>query len=256
MSQLGLIRRLRRRSKRFLRVVCLIGLAGTPTDLAAQRVTILDFSSTAPKPRRHPPKPFPPGTVFGGHCGGVIAGKLVASLVSLDRTEYTIGDEFNYVLEVRTAGTETVKVPTVLSVADLEPEDPNMSFKYEAMEIGLELSEESAGRFLLLPLLLLYGSDAMPGTLVEIKPGMVIEIRGKAKLAPIERENTLFQGVRIGASEDLPNGAVRVSTSLWRGDKYYYDGSTHHEGWSGFCPEEERRVEYGKKITLLSSAVH
>jgi hypothetical protein len=234
----------------------LIGLTGPFIDLSAQRVTVVDLSSTAPKPRRHPPKPFPPGTVFAGRCGGVIFGKLIASLVSSDRTEYTIGDEFNYILEVRTAGTETVKVPTVLNVADLEPEDPNVSFNYEAMEIGLDLSEESAGRFFGLPLLRLYGSDAMPGTLVEIKPGMVIEIRGKAKLMPIDPKNAPFHGVGMAATEDLPKGEVRVRTSLWRGDKYYYDGSTHHEGWRGFCPEEEYSLEYGKKITLLSSSVH
>lgn len=252
MSQRGLIRRLFCRSKRFLWVVCLIGLAGTPIDPAAQRITVLDFSSTSFKPRKHLPQPFPPGRVSGGRCGGVTTGKLVASLVSLDRTEYTIGDEFNYVLEVRTAGTETVKVPTVLNIADLEPEDPDVSFRYEAMEIGLGLFEESTQRILLLPLLRLYGSDATPGSLIEIKPGMGIEIRGKAKLAPIDPKNATFHGVGMAATEDLPKNEVRVRTSLWRGDKYYYDGSTHHEYGGGFCPEEESQVVYGKKITLLS----
>jgi hypothetical protein len=61
----------------------------------------------------------------------------------MDKNEYRLGDEFNYTLEVRTAGAETVKVPTVFNVADLEAHDPNVNFKYEAMEIWLGFSESN-----------------------------------------------------------------------------------------------------------------
>jgi len=80
----------------------------------------------------------------------------VVSLLSLDSTEYTIGDEFSYTLEVRTAGSETVKVPTVFNVADLEPDDPNVSFGYAATEVWLGISESNE-RYFHVPLLRLYG---------------------------------------------------------------------------------------------------
>jgi len=38
----------------------------------------------------------------------------------------------------------------------------------------------------------LYGSDEMPRTEIELKPGMSIEIRGKAKLKPMHHEETFF----------------------------------------------------------------
>jgi len=209
-----------RRSKRFLCVVCLIGMVGGLMGLAAERLTILDFSSTVSMPRKHLPKPFPPDKILGGRCGGMTSGKLIVSLVSLDRTEYTIGEEFNYTVEVRTAGPETVKVPTVFNVADLEPDDPNVSFKYAAMEIWLGMSEESNERYLSVPLLRLYGSDEMPWSEIELKPGMSIEIRGKAKLKRLNTEETSFDAPYMGTSEAMPKGEVRVVASCWRGDTF------------------------------------
>ncbi|MGB7283603.1 MAG: hypothetical protein WBE13_15155 [Candidatus Acidiferrum sp.] len=216
----GFIYNLLHRNKRLLLLVWLIGVAGA-LNPAAQRITILDFSSTVSKPRKHLPKPFPPNKVLGGRCGGMTSGKLIVSLVSLDRIEYCIGDEFRYTLEVRTAGLETVKVPTVFNVADLEPDDPNVSFRYAAMEIWLGMSEESNERYLDVPLLRLYGSDEMPWTEIELKPGMSIEIRGKAKLKPMKPEETFFDAPYMGATEDMPKGEVGINSSCWRGDTFY-----------------------------------
>src|ERR1700756_3209681 len=125
-----------RLSGRFVAIALLIVLASSHRNVAAaQRVAILDFSATVSKPRKNPPKPFPPDKILGGRGGGITSGKLIASLVAMDKSEYRLGDEFSYTLELRTAGAETVKVPTVFNVADLEPDDANVSFRYEAMEI-------------------------------------------------------------------------------------------------------------------------
>jgi hypothetical protein len=248
-------------SKRFVYVALLIALAGSLTLIAAQRVTILDFSSTVSKPRKHPPKPFPPDIRLGGRGGGMTSGKLIVSLVSMDKNEYRLADEFNYTLEVRTAGVETVKVPTVFNVADFEPDDPNVNFKYEAIEIWLRFSESNE-RYLGVPLLRLYGSDEMPWTEIELKPGMSIEIRGKAKLKPWESERSMDSGGRffdapyMGSSEDLPKGEVRVIAACWRGDKFYYEGSTHYEYSGDFIPEEMYQVVYPNKISLLPASDH
>src|SRR5258706_3756558 len=106
MGRRGFIPSLFRRSKRFLLVVWLIGVAGALIDLAAERVTILDFSSTVSKPRKHLPKLFPPDKVFGGRCGGMTSGKLIFSLVSLERTQYTLRAGVSFTLWGGTAGPE------------------------------------------------------------------------------------------------------------------------------------------------------
>lgn len=258
-----------RLSGRFVCVALLIALASSHRNAAAaQRVAILDFSATVSKPRKHPPKSFRPDKILGGRGGGIRSGKLIASLVAMDKTEYSIGDEFSYTLELRTAGAETVKVPTVFNVADLEPDDANVSFKYEAMEIWVGFSEETnekylgvpVNRFFGVPLLRLYGSDEMPWTQIELKPGMSIEVRGKAKLkpfgaeGPVDSERRFFDAPYSGSTEDLPKGEVRVITSCWRGDKFYYEGTTHYEYPSSFFPEESVSVVYPDKITLLPTS--
>jgi hypothetical protein len=240
-----------RRSKRLLVVVCLFGVAGTLV-LAAERAAILDFSSTVSKPRKHPPKPLPPNIILGGRCGGMMSGKLNVSLVSLDRTEYTIGDEFSYTLEVRASVPETVRVPTVFNVADLEPDDPNTSFRYAAMEVWLGISDESHERHFSMPLLRLYGSKEMPWTEIELKPGASIEIRGKAKLKPMQAGDTLFRAPYMGSTtEDLPQGEAQIGAAYWRGATFYYEGSTHYEYQGTQCPEEMNTAILGPKIKLL-----
>ncbi len=249
-------------SRRFACVAFLVGAAGSLIEICAQRITILDFSSTVSKPRKHPPKPFPPDKILGGRGGGIISGKLIATLVAMDKTEYRVGDEFSYTLELRTAVPETVKVPTMLNIADLEPDDANTNFQYEAMEIWLGFSKETGKSplglpvysVLAVPLLRLYGSDGMPGTQIELKPGMYIEVRGKTKLErftdPVER---FFHAPGLASTEDLPKGAIDVSALCWRGDKFYYEGNTHYEYVSSFFPEETNWTVYPNKITLLPS---
>ena len=251
MSRRGFILSFFQRSKSLICVVSLIAVAGPLVGLAAERITILDFSSNVSKPRKHLPKPFPPNKLFGGRCGGMTSGKLIVSLIALDRTQYSIGDEFSYTLEVRTDGPETVKVPAVFSVADLEPADPNVSFRYAAMEFWLGMSEESNERYFHVPLLRLYGSDEMPWTEIELKPGMSIEIRGRAKLKPLDPEEMFFRAPYMGATKEMPTGEVRVNSSWWRGDTFYYEGSTHYEYPGSLCPEEMSGVVYGNRITLF-----
>jgi len=239
------------RSKRLLSVVWLFGVAGTLI-LAAEHTAILDFSSTVSKPRKHPPKPLPPDIILGGRCGGMISGKLNVSLVSLDRAEYTIGDEFSYTLEVRPSGLEPVRVPTVFNVADLEPDDPNISLRYAAMEIWLGISDESHERYFSVPLLRLYGSKEMPWTEIELKPGMSIEIRGKAKLKLVHARETLFRAPYMGsATEDMPKGDAQVGAAYWRGETFYYEGSTHYEYQGTQCPEEMNMASLGPRIKLV-----
>ena len=251
-----------RLSGKFACAAFLIALVGDLTGTAAQRVAILDFSSTVSKPRKHPPKPFPPGTMLGGRPGGMTSGKLIVSVLSMDKSEYSPEDEINYTLEVRVAGAETVKLPTVINLADLEPDGPDVDLNYEAIEIWLGFFEESHERYISVPLLRLYGSEDMPWSEIELKPGMSVELRGKAKLkrldpeSPTDSEGRRFDAPYMGSTEDLPKGEVLVSATCWRGDKFSYKGSTHFEYPGSFVPEEMSTVVYGKKITLLAVPDH
>ncbi len=65
-----------------------------------------------------------------------------------------------------------------------------------------------------------------------------------------------FSAPLMGATEGMPKSEVRVNASCWRGDTFYYEGSTHYEYPRGFCPEEMYTVVYGNKITLLPAPGH
>ena len=72
----------------------------------------------------------------------------------------------------------------------------------------------------------------------------------------LDTEGTSFDAPYMGATEAMPKGEVRVVTSCWRGDTFYYEGSTHYEYPGGFCPEEMSSVIYGNKIILISAPAH
>ena len=170
----------------------------------------------------------------------------VVSLLSLDSTEYTIGDEFSDTLEVRTSGSETVKVPTVFNVADLEPDDPNVSFGYAATEVWLGISESNE-RYFHVPLRL-YGSDEIPWTEIELKPGMSIEIREKAKLKPFDPEEMFF---------DAPNSEVQLGVSLLEGRRPSTTMEAHTTNIQAMpFTLKMSTVVYNNKIILLPASGH
>jgi hypothetical protein len=218
---------------------------------AAQRVSILDFSTTAPKPRKHVPKPFPAGTVLSGRCGGILASPgLSVSLVSLDRDEYAIGDEVVYTLNLSSRGPQSIKVPTVFNLSDLEPDDPTASFTYAPLEIWLGL-RDSEHRLISTLILTLYGSDDIPATQMELKSGEFLAVKGKAKLEPTDQTGREYNAdVDTHSSVPGPLGEVNPGVMSWKGDYLHFDGPTQHE-FHGCHMYEVGVTLSEQKITLL-----
>jgi hypothetical protein len=217
-------------SKTLACILLLIGVCGTSRDARAQRISVLDFTATVPKARKRVPKPFPPGMKLGGVAAGILGeATLIVSMVSLDREAYSMGDEIVYTLDVRNVSAEPIKIPTRFNLADLEPDDPSADFQYAPMEIWLGL-RESEERNMGVLLLTLYGSDDMPWTQLEIKPGEWVEIRSKAKLEAADRTKQVFHSAYgIHSSVPLPQGEVKASVGFWKGDYLYFEGRTQYE---------------------------
>lgn len=226
----------------------------------AQRVAAYDFSTQQPKDRARQPKPFPPGTQFGGKCGGILWNPPVqVSLLSLDKSQYAIGDDVIYTVSVTNTGTAPKHVAVAFSLADIEPPDASQSYGYEPMEIWLRLykTTESADHPLTLHTLLLtiYGSNDRPDTWPELKPGEWIEIRGRAKL-----EDTRSSGKHVLSDSEVGSSIKEVKekitdmkayASSWRGDTAYFDGRTQHETWGCRGYEESAGSKFTDLVTLL-----
>lgn len=231
---------------------------------SAQRVVVLDFTSSVPKERMRPPQPppKPPSppclgieancSIPAGRCGGILANpSLSVSLAALDKAQYAVGDKMVFTLRIENTGSYPVRVPIAISVADLEPKDANVSYRYEPMEIWLRLVDREK-RSLNINLVVLYGSPDEPSTQIELRPGEWIEVRGKTLLAPIPDDGSYYAE---GTISDMPVPSERQSdlnafVTFWRGDILDFNAATQLESYS--CTKYEMRATvYNGKIDLL-----
>jgi len=248
----------------FLLWICLA--AGTPYP-TPQRVAFLDFTASAPKARKRPPKPpeTPPPPVCliakpgcpipAGRCGGILYnGPISVFLEALDKTAYSIGDQMIYTLRMENTGRASVRVPTRSSIADIEPEDASLSYRYEPMEIWVSLADR-AGHTFVASLIVLYGSRDIPSTQLDLQPGEWIEVRGKAPLQPIlDRENYYAElpPSNLSAPREKLSG-LQVFVSYWKGDILDFDARTQREQYS--CTTyETASTRYGGEFSLVPSS--
>jgi hypothetical protein len=255
-----------------MRSICLTGIvmalcsiiAAAATYSAPQRVAVLDFTSSVPQKRMRPPKPQPklPGppciaiaancSIPAGRCGGILANPpLSVSLAALDKTQYAVGDKVVFTLRIENTGGFPVRVPIAVSVADLEPKDASVSYRYEPMEIWLRLVDHEKRR-LNINLVVLNGSPDKPSTQIELRHGEWIEVRGKTLLAPIPDDDSYYAE---GTISDMPVPSERQSgleafVTFWRGDILDFNAAIQLESYS--CTEYEMRATaYRGEIDLV-----
>jgi hypothetical protein len=228
-----------------------------------QSVAVLDFTSIKPKDRARQPKPFPPGTIFGGRCGGIIGNPpLSVSLLPLGKTEYTLGEELAYTVRLINNGKSPVRVASRLSLADMEPGDSTRSYSYMPMEIWLIFRDslffrDSRDHMFSARLLTLYGSSERPETEFELQSGEWFDIRGKALLEATDRTKGRVFSDYLSMT-NLPNPGekmegVNVSAYFWRGDIVSFDAKTQYE-YVGCRTYEVGGKQYEGKLLITRPA--
>jgi hypothetical protein len=109
---------------------------------------------------------------------------LRASLVSLDRTHYQVGDTSEFEVTVENTGSGPIRIPFSPHLADLQPKDPTQKFSYSELQIVLWIAggvHWSAGT----GSVSLVGGDDHPGTMLSLKPGQWARIIGEARFIPL-----------------------------------------------------------------------
>ena len=123
--------------------------------LQAQQIAAIDLTQmTARTDLRRPPSlPGTPDGSSGAHeirgCPNFqksIIGALRTTLVSLDRTEYKVGDEAAFEVTIENIGSTKVQIPFSPHLADLQPEDPSLKFIYLDLSVVLWLGGNSGRR--------------------------------------------------------------------------------------------------------------
>ena len=167
-------------------------------DGVAQEVRYLDLTSVSESVGHEPP----PGSMIEAYsCVGLkesIPQKARTTLEWMETTDLyprqRVGAEFR----VENIGTTPLRLPIHPTLADLQPKDLATPFVYYRMRLPLVAGIPSEGSVLVAGELDLYGSAKRPDTLLILKPGESIRVKGNV-------------GVRRWYKRDQ---AITVSTDL------------------------------------------
>jgi hypothetical protein len=111
------------------------------------------------------------------------AGTLRASLVSLDRTHYQVGERSKFEVTVENAGSEPIKIPFSPQVADFQLNDPAQKFSYSKLPVILSIAGGDYWSANPVGFVALFGNDGHPGTMLLLQPGQWARIIGEGNFA-------------------------------------------------------------------------
>jgi hypothetical protein len=180
------MRRMRRSlQSRWLPLALLLGTTGA--GCVAQEIASLDLTQVAARARlRHPTEHNGVSTVgsrtgivaFDGcHASADLQPVLRATLLSLDRGQYTAGDHPRFQVRIENIGSVPIKLPSSIDLAELQPADAGQKFTYLEMRVdlwigGAQWTANTGGT------VLLYGDDEHPDTMLTLQPGQSVRLTG------------------------------------------------------------------------------
>jgi hypothetical protein len=169
-----------------MKTLAAIAVLSLATLSAGQEVQYVDLVGVTPRLTLRTPDAPPakcnekgvcgvPGSSFGGIIGDGAPDSrdpraLRISITALDSVVYSNGDTLEVEFKVENAGTVPLELPVSPHVADLQPADEKQTFSYESLSLVLDHNFTDP--------ITLYGNREHTGTLVTLKPGEWIRVRG------------------------------------------------------------------------------
>jgi hypothetical protein len=138
----------------------------------------LDLTTPAPRMPTRSPKRF-----SGESCGiggPVTSPGATVTLISLDKSTYSLGEKITFELKIENSGKETIEIPWTPDLALLEPSDRTQYFSYRSASFGITLTVPDSDHFLFV-LGFSYGSTDLPGTIRQLRPGQSFVVRARGK---------------------------------------------------------------------------
>jgi hypothetical protein len=166
-----------------MRIVLLAaGVALAALAVLAQEGGYLDLTDPLPRQRIHSPT----GGGTGGFCGSgggdpTAIPETTVTLVSLDKREYSIGEEVTFEVKVENTGRHSIEIPWSPHLGDLEPSDPTRPYTYRTALLILTLTDPDSRQILTLGDSF-YGSTEVPGTIRELRPSQSVLIRTRKSI--------------------------------------------------------------------------
>jgi hypothetical protein len=206
------------RCRRFRILMITLGVTfATAITCAAQQVSFIDLTQIVPRTEfRCPALPADDASAVSTGTGKLYdcnhpandAPALRTTLLGLDRSEYQVGDEERFEVQIENVGSAPISIPFSPNVADLQPADPGQTFKYSALNVVLWLggdswseSQSSASA------LALYGAEAHPDTVLTLQPGEWVQVAGRGKFT---LSDNVLPLIRNGDAVRYANANVSV----------------------------------------------
>jgi hypothetical protein len=191
----------------------IIVLSLVPLSAPAQEMGYMDLTDNIFRERSRQTRTFGGGCSGSPHTTQASQSEVTASVVSLDKTRYRIGDEATFEIKVMNSGKENIIVPWTPHLGDLEPADPRSSYKYRVGVVLLEFRDPEGLEFSISETL--YGSSNVPGSLRELSPGQWFTVKGRKRLDLYEQN--------WGKKEFRGSGLVATNVSaFYRQDRGAY----------------------------------
>lgn len=147
------------------------------TNGVAQQVEYLDLSDVD-----QPTDPAPHGTrienfTCGGTDEGMFAHRVKVSLEWIQSDDIYPQERLGMEVRVENVGPSSITLPMHPNLTELQPLDLAKRFEYYSLRLPLEASVSGSG--LLVGWFELYGSPSQPNTLLVLKSGESIRVRGQ-----------------------------------------------------------------------------
>jgi hypothetical protein len=180
-------------SPHYVMIAMLLLSCGT----AAQEVAYINLVGITQRTalRQVPPKCPAGDSCVGGGFGGGIGGQCGTDakstqtarvrIVWADSVSYEDGEEGEWEATVENVGREDLHLPASMHLADLQPEDPSLAFRYVQMSLGPNVWIRSGTAHF--ENVTLYGFSGAPDSIIALKPGEWIRLRGRSKITLMSR---------------------------------------------------------------------
>ena len=155
-------------------------LSLVPLPLPAQEIGYVDLADNNFRERSRQTRRF------GGGCSGSpdtaqeYQSDVTATVLSLDKMRYRIGEEATFEIKVLNSGKEPIILPWTPHLGDLEPADPRSSYRYRVGVILLVFRDPEGFEFTIFESL--YGSPNVAGSLRELLPGQWFTVKGRKRI--------------------------------------------------------------------------
>ncbi|HSS96765.1 MAG TPA: hypothetical protein VLK33_07040 [Terriglobales bacterium] len=133
------------------------------------------------------------------------------TLVSVDNVQYSLDEWVTFEVKIQNTGAKSFDIPWFPEIADIEPQGTPMTYGFLEGTISLNFTH---GKNVMSIFSRLYGSNLMPGSVLQLKPGEWVTVRSRSQFVLVDewalKELRKFRFFDSQVDADLGLNNIRV----------------------------------------------